>query len=378
MPRVSPRHVLLPLAIVAAFLATTLSTAGASHAVAPPVAVRKELPRTFFVDPATGSDSASGRTPLTAWRTLDRVSSAALEPGDVVRLRAGTKHLGGLRITADGTAARPITVRKYGLGALPVVSQGGCVSLAGDWLRVLDVAANGCGRSGFSLEGAHDTVRRVAATGNVAGVWIREGSSYATVARSLLEDNDLMAADTPGGDDDYGAFGVEVNGDHARVTRNTISGNRADSADYGEDGSAVEVYQAVGTRIDHNRSIDNLAFTELGGPRTSGTRVTRNTVTGSLRQGSFLMTRGAGQVWGPVRDTVAAHNEVRLTGAKSFGFGCYGGCTPTILTLRHNVIVAGWYAGWADGTFASSDNVYGGEIWFPLSPSDAVASRRKR
>jgi hypothetical protein len=369
------RRTLIPLATVAAFLATTLPATGPSYAD-PGIAARKLTGRTFWVDPTTGSDDASGRTRGDAWRSLAQVSATVLRPGDTVRLRAGRNHVGGLRITTDGTANLPITVRTYGTGAQPVVSQDGCVALAGDWIRVLDVAAVGCGRSGFAIEGAHDTLRRVTASGNVAGVWIREGSSYALVARSLLQDNDLMADGTPGPDDDYGAFGVEVNGDYARVTNNVIRGHQASSPDYGEDGSAVEVYQAIGTTIDGNRSIDNLAFTELGGSRSTHTRVTRNTVTGSLEQGTFLMTRGAGQVWGPVTDTVAEYNDVRLTGAKSFGFGCYGGCTPSILALGHNTIVAGWYAGWADGTFASSDNVYGGEIWFLLSLTDSLFGKR--
>lgn len=375
MVHVFPRSARLPLTIAAVLLASVVSTPGASAALPDTThaTARTGEPRSFYVDPATGSDQASGRGPGSAWRTLPKVTSTALQPGDTVLLRSGLTHVGGLRLAADGTRALPITVRSYGTGQRPVVTQDGCLTLAGDWVRVLDVAANGCGRSGFSLEGAHDTLRRVAASGNVAGVWIREGSSYALVDDSVLVDNDRMANGTPGNDDDFGAFGVEVNGDQARITHNTIRGHRADSPDYGEDGSAVEVYQAVGTTIDHNRSADNLAFTELGGKRTAGTRVNRNIVTSSLRQGSFLMTRGAGQVWGPVRDTIAEHNDVRLTGAKSFGFGCYGDCTPGILKLRHNVIVAGWYAGWTDGTFGSSDNVYGGEIWFDLSPSDSIA-----
>jgi hypothetical protein len=82
------------------------------------------------------------------------------------------------------------------------------------------------------------------------------------------------------------------------------------------------------------------------------------------------MTRGAGQVWGPVIDTVAEGNTVRLTGEKSFGFGCYGGCTPTNLVMRGNTISAGWYVGWVDGTFTTTGNTYRGELWFPLGTGD--------
>lgn len=373
---VSPRHSLVAALLLTAATLLPASTPSPAHAATVDNPARKTAGRTFYVDPLLGSDRASGRGPLAAWRSLTKVNADGLRPGDTVLLRAGRRHRGGLDLRVDGTRSRPVTVGRYGRGARPVVAQGGCVTLRGDWTQVIGLAAVRCGRAGFTVEGAHVVLRDVFATDNVAGVWIREGASYATVSDSVLRDNDRMAGGTPGPDDDYGAFGVEVNGDHARVTRNIISGNRARSADYGEDGSAVEVYQAVGTTIDHNRSIDNLAFTELGGKRTRGTRVAYNSVRSSLRAGSFLMTRGPGQTWGPVVGTVAEHNTVRLTGAKSFGFGCYGGCTPKILTLRRNVIVAGWYAGWADGTFASAQNIYGGEIWFDLARTDSTASPR--
>jgi hypothetical protein len=83
------------------------------------------------------------------------------------------------------------------------------------------------------------------------------------------------------------------------------------------------------------------------------------------------MTRGPGQVWGPVVDTVASGNTVRLTGAKSYGFGCYGACTPAHLVLSDNDIRAGWYVGWVDGTFTTTGNTYRGELWFPLGRGDS-------
>lgn len=338
-------------------------------------ATRPAQARVFFVDPVAGSDAATGRSASTPWRSLPRAVEA-LRPGDTLRLRAGRTHRGPLVLTADGTATSPITITRYGAGRRPRVSPGGsseaCVTIVGDRTRVHGLSVPRCGRAGIAIAGAHDEVRWSTASGSTAGIWVRPGASYALVASNLVRDNDRMAAGTPGADDDYGAFGIEVNGDHTRVTRNVIRGHHATSADYGVDGSAVEVYQAVGTTIDHNRSADNLAFTELGGSRTRDTRVAYNSVTSSLDRSTFLMTRGAGQTWGPVRGTVAEHNSVRLTGAHSFGFGCYGGCTPGILRLQRNILVAGWYVGTVDGRLATTDNLFRGELWFPLGPGDRV------
>ncbi|MGV3564036.1 MAG: right-handed parallel beta-helix repeat-containing protein [Nocardioides sp.] len=339
--------------------------------VEPTIPAPDPAPTAYYVDPLTGSDDASGTTATSAWRTLARASAATLAPGEVLRLRAGTSHVGALVVTESGTAADPVRVEAYGDGGAPVVSGGQCVLLQGDWLEVSGVHAADCGRAGFRVEGDDVLLEGVEASGSVAGVWIREGSQRATVAASYVHDNTLMAPDTHGPDDDYGAFGIEVNGDHARVLGNRISGHHAPSPDYRVDGAAVEVYQAVGTLIEGNTSTDDLAFTELGGSRTTGTRVLGNTVTSSAEEGTFLMTRGPGQVWGPVVDTVATGNTVRLTGAKSYGFGCYGACTPAHLVLSDNDIRAGWYVGWVDGTFTTTGNTYRGELWFPLGRGDS-------
>jgi hypothetical protein len=65
----------------------------------------------YYVDPQTGSDSACGTSPATAWKTLARVNSAPLTPGSVVSF-AGGEH-------ADGETLRPrsgVTYRSFGNG----------------------------------------------------------------------------------------------------------------------------------------------------------------------------------------------------------------------------------------------------------------------
>lgn len=331
--------------------------------------------RTFYVDPARGSDAAPGTSPTTPWRTLTRASVAALLPGDTLRLRRGLRHRGSLEVTEDGTAARRIRVATYGRGTRPVLSDGPeCVRVVGDHVTVSGLAARGCGRAGFTLAGSHDAVVGVEAAGSVVGVWVHDDSDHATVARSDVHDNTRMAPGTSGSDDDWGAIGVDVHGDHARVVRNRIRGHVAASPDYGTDGSAVEVYEASYATVARNRASGNLTFTELGGRGSTGSRFAHNLVTGAVRNGSFLMTRGPGQHWGPVVGTTATRNDVRLTGPGSFGFGCYGGCTATHLVMRDNTVSARRYVGWVDGTFASSGNVWSGEVWFPLGPGDRVTA----
>ena len=100
--------------------------------------------------------------------------------------------------------------------------------------------------------------------------------------RNYLHHNDRMAPNTPGAFDDYGAVGVVVQGDNTEVAYNTITDNWAPSADFGTDGSAVEIYGGIGTLVHHNIASNNRTFTELGNNRSADTTYAYNQVTSSL------------------------------------------------------------------------------------------------
>jgi hypothetical protein len=180
------------------------------------------------------------------------------------------------------------------------------------------------------------------------------------VRRSDLHDNTTMNRGTTGPDDDSGAFGVLVNGDHALITRNTISGQSAASADYGTDGSAVEIFGAEGTVVSYNVARDNHTFTELGGSAddaSSGTTYAYNQVTSRQRDSKFVVTRGGG-TFGRVAGTLLVHNTAVLSGSGSEGVVCGPDCEPGVLTMRANLVVASYRAGSVSGNYAESRNLY--------------------
>ncbi|MBQ9872949.1 MAG: carbohydrate binding domain-containing protein [Thermoguttaceae bacterium] len=94
------------------------------------------LATNYYVDSRAGSDSADGKTPETAWKTLDRVSRAEeLEPGDSVLFKAGEVWRENFK-PRSGSEGKPIRYGSYGKGAKP--SFWGSVSLAkeSDWSKV--------------------------------------------------------------------------------------------------------------------------------------------------------------------------------------------------------------------------------------------------
>jgi hypothetical protein len=72
---------------------------------------------TYYVSPS-GNDSHSGTSTQNAWRTIDKVNTINLNPGDKVLLQGGHDYPGNLILTAEdaGTPTRPVIIGSYGSG----------------------------------------------------------------------------------------------------------------------------------------------------------------------------------------------------------------------------------------------------------------------
>jgi hypothetical protein len=78
---------------------------------------------TYYVS-STGSDSAAGTSPTSAWRNVSRVNSQSLKAGDTVLFEGGKTFSGNLYFpsTRSGTQASPITISSYGAGRATINS----------------------------------------------------------------------------------------------------------------------------------------------------------------------------------------------------------------------------------------------------------------
>ncbi|MEU5977627.1 hypothetical protein [Streptomyces sp. NPDC047315] len=348
---------------LAGLLVATLAVGQATASGRTTPAVARGLSgTTYYVDAVTGHDGNGGTTAAASWKSLDRVNSAALLPGDTVAFRRGRTWTGSLVLSASGTPSAPITITAYGGNpASPPVIGGAvpeCVRVTGSYWRIGAIRASNCLWAGFEVQGSHNVLTSVWADNNVAGVSVLPDAHHNTLQNSTLTDNNKMSINTPGGYDDSGAFGVLLNGDDNVVTRNLITGSRATSYDFGHDGAAVEVFNGDRNRVEYNTARDNNTFTELGrgpGRTADGNTFAFNAVTSVHPASTFLVTRGAGTETGPVNGTQAINNSVNLTGLRSEGWVCYAGCAPTVLTLRNNIIKAVGKTGYEDGTGADED-----------------------
>ncbi|MBT3278986.1 MAG: right-handed parallel beta-helix repeat-containing protein [Phycisphaerales bacterium] len=68
----------------------------------------------YYVNPRTGKDTNAGTSATSAFKTLARVSTLKLAPGDQILLAGRQTHTGTLKLTAAaGTKIKPITIRSY-------------------------------------------------------------------------------------------------------------------------------------------------------------------------------------------------------------------------------------------------------------------------
>ncbi|MFE5483760.1 right-handed parallel beta-helix repeat-containing protein [Streptomyces sp. NPDC056527] len=135
-----------------AVLAVVLSaTAGALPAVASTQAGDggRHAGTTYFIDCGSGSDSASGTSPGSAWDSLEKASAVTYGPGDRILFRRGSTCDGVLAPTGSGAEGAPVRVDAYGKGAKPRIQGGGAraavlLENVEQWeLRNLDVSNKG-------------------------------------------------------------------------------------------------------------------------------------------------------------------------------------------------------------------------------------------
>jgi hypothetical protein len=115
----------------------------------------------WYIDANNGRDRNDGTSPATAWRSLKRASEAPLEAGDSLLLKRGSAYVGCLKITAHGTAEKPITIASYGEGALPLINAVGYIAgvhvLSASHVVVRDLEITGDG--GAMIDGSPEKER---------------------------------------------------------------------------------------------------------------------------------------------------------------------------------------------------------------------------
>jgi parallel beta-helix repeat protein len=201
---------------------------------------------TYYVSPS-GSDSNPGTSPAEAWRTVYRVNSAHLNPGDGVLFQGGATFGDQLLMpTASGAAGDPIVYGSYGQGSA-TISQGAWFVqdyVAFENLSFGATLYGGSATRGTSNDVMLDDVTISLPAGNQAlglysngSHWVIENSSIANTGLSgmLLNGDDYLIADNTVANtgldttNGYNNHGIYLDASDTMVIGNAI----VDSADSG-------------------------------------------------------------------------------------------------------------------------------------------------
>lgn len=318
---------------------------------------------TYYVDPA-GDDTNDGTSPSTPWKTVTELNNRTLAPGDTVLFKRGQTFPDAAleadvpRVTyggyGDADAGRPI-----------LDADGGdrhTIDVEAPFVVVQDLQVQDGGdsdRVGISVTAADVLVQRVTATGNAIGVQADQGANRLRVTDSILRDNTTVIQPS-GPRDDYGACGVSVlAADHVEIDHNTFSGNVGPSVDFGEDGSAVELYGGTNTTVHHNTAVDNHTFSELGNDGTANTHFYDNVITttasGPVDAYGFNV-QGTGE-FGGVDNTIITNNTIVMLSAGAGPLST--GLQPGVVRFHNNVVQA-INAGHNEAAIDEGHNVYYG------------------
>ena len=78
---------------------------------------------TYYISSA-GDDSAKGTSSSQAWRTIEKVNSLTLNPGDMILFEGGEVFQGSLKLDQgdSGSPENPVTITSYGSGRATISS----------------------------------------------------------------------------------------------------------------------------------------------------------------------------------------------------------------------------------------------------------------
>ncbi|WP_154381607.1 hypothetical protein [Duganella guangzhouensis] len=89
----------------------------------------------YYVDSVAGNDSNNGASTSTAWKTIDKVNSATLLPGDSVLFNRGGVWRGNLQLKPGSEAGGKIVYGAYGTGNKPRLLGSVALKDTADWLE---------------------------------------------------------------------------------------------------------------------------------------------------------------------------------------------------------------------------------------------------
>jgi len=323
--------------------------------------------RQFYVDNVRGSDSSSGTSSTSPWKSLAKVNGTSFRAGDIVNFKRGSVWTGNLRVRNSGTSAAAITYRAYGSGAAPHIKNPGVryghdVDVTGSYNVVRDFLLADAHEAGVlvAANALHNIVSNNEITRTGTGVTL--SGRYNLVTGNYVHDL-VMIVNDPAPNTDYGAVCFWLQASNNEISYNRGINCRASSHDFGYDGGFVEVWQnGDNSYIHHNYARNTNGFFELGAGGSGSAqniRVAYNVIVNVTGQGSgtslcfntgsYNINVGAFRFENNTFVSTAGHRDAYRI------FGCRNDLSA--LRVRNNIFYSDIQVA-NNGNFTHSNNVY--------------------
>ncbi len=329
----------------------------------PPTATPSGVTGTnYYVDSVSGSDSNSGTSTSSPWRSLTPVQNRTFQPGEAVNFKRGSFWSGGLTINNSGVQGQPITFRDYGSGTAPIFENPGqynqAIRVYSSWVVLQGLWVRNAGEAGVRIESGatHNIVQNVEASND--GIGIELYGQYNLVSHNYAHDLHMVVNTSYPTNDDYGAEGFWIQAPNNEVSYNRCVNCRAPSYDYGYDGGVVEIYSnGDGSYIHHNYGTGSNGFIEVGGGSAQNVRVAYN-VSDNNYDGFACLHLG-GTFNSTINNFRIENNTIVKTMSQGYRqVDCLGAApSASQLLFRNNIVYSA--IGVANyGSFTHTNNVY--------------------
>ncbi len=256
------------------------------------------LPSNYYLDSEKGNDLNDGRSEASPWQSLSKMNSTKLYPGEIIKVKRGSKFVGTLYISDSGSPGNYITITDYGEKQLPAPSftnpffdpeknnYGNCIRLKGSYLIVENlychhtVAQLSSNVSGFltmwelgaiyvDKSAQYCIVKNNEL--NDCGVGIKSYGQYTVIDNNYIHDCNRVLKEWS-----WGPIGIWLGADHQEVRYNRIYNYSvvdaritwgSNSYGGGADGGAIEIDDARNNKLNisihHNYTRDCQGFLEV-------------------------------------------------------------------------------------------------------------------
>lgn len=221
---------------------------------------------TYYINSNTGSNQNDGLAAETPFLDFWKLDHIRIHPGDSILFAANSSYSGYFNVKYPGKAGEPVVISNYGKGERPDFSNPGewyAIGLVAEHLIIENLQVHTTHTAGIQIDSSNCVVKNCDIYNTGFGIAIY--NKHNKIFENTIHDLHIIR-NTPGGNDDYGAVGIEIECGANEIAYNSFINCIDTSYDYGVDGGAIELFGDIDSIYVHHNYAENCdGFFEVGG-----------------------------------------------------------------------------------------------------------------